>query len=348
MSLSKFNLYFFFQAEDGIRDVAVTGVQTCALPIFDRSSILKAKASAAVNVTASSLSQVYDGLPKAVTVSTNPPGLSTTLQVDKSTPLVSWSKPNAITYGTRLNMAQLNATGSVPGTFSYNPSIGTVVAAGTQNLSLTFVPADSTDYNVVNSAVQISVLPAPLHVTANSVSRFYGSANPPLTGAVAGVVNGDNLSATFSTNATTDAPPGKYPITAVINDANHRLPNYQLDVVNGTLTVLPAPVISLTKTRFDFGARNLFSTSEDFTLTVGNLGTADMIITAVSLGGMNARDFVPANNCNNAVAPGGACAITLTFTPSALGSRSAVLTLTDNTSGFPGSQQTVAFSGNGL
>src|SRR2546422_2804779 len=25
---------FFFQAEDGIRDVAVTGVQTCALPIY--------------------------------------------------------------------------------------------------------------------------------------------------------------------------------------------------------------------------------------------------------------------------------------------------------------------------
>src|SRR3989449_7450514 len=28
--------YFFFQAEDGIRDVAVTGVQTCALPISSR------------------------------------------------------------------------------------------------------------------------------------------------------------------------------------------------------------------------------------------------------------------------------------------------------------------------
>src|SRR3712207_9450653 len=26
--------YFFFQAEDGIRDIGVTGVQTCALPIF--------------------------------------------------------------------------------------------------------------------------------------------------------------------------------------------------------------------------------------------------------------------------------------------------------------------------
>src|SRR5687768_17802093 len=32
--LSTSVLFFFFQAEDGIRDVAVTGVQTCALPIF--------------------------------------------------------------------------------------------------------------------------------------------------------------------------------------------------------------------------------------------------------------------------------------------------------------------------
>src|SRR5206468_9512903 len=30
--------FFFFQAEDGIRDLIVTGVQTCALPIFRRRS----------------------------------------------------------------------------------------------------------------------------------------------------------------------------------------------------------------------------------------------------------------------------------------------------------------------
>src|SRR5687768_18171966 len=34
MILQLFFFFFFFQAEDGIRDVAVTGVQTCALPIF--------------------------------------------------------------------------------------------------------------------------------------------------------------------------------------------------------------------------------------------------------------------------------------------------------------------------
>src|SRR5205823_7576298 len=31
-----FSFFFFFQAEDGIRDKLVTGVQTCALPIFGR------------------------------------------------------------------------------------------------------------------------------------------------------------------------------------------------------------------------------------------------------------------------------------------------------------------------
>src|SRR2546422_582690 len=32
--------FFFFQAEDGIRDVAVTGVQTCALPICSFSTVV--------------------------------------------------------------------------------------------------------------------------------------------------------------------------------------------------------------------------------------------------------------------------------------------------------------------
>src|SRR2546430_6886628 len=39
------SLCFFFQAEDGIRDLTVTGVQTCALPIFDSEySILQGRA----------------------------------------------------------------------------------------------------------------------------------------------------------------------------------------------------------------------------------------------------------------------------------------------------------------
>src|SRR3989442_9461626 len=35
MSTPRLSFLFFFQAEDGIRDADVTGVQTCALPIFE-------------------------------------------------------------------------------------------------------------------------------------------------------------------------------------------------------------------------------------------------------------------------------------------------------------------------
>src|SRR2546428_3441282 len=34
-------IFFFFQAEDGIRDLIVTGVQTCALPIFPTLSVIQ-------------------------------------------------------------------------------------------------------------------------------------------------------------------------------------------------------------------------------------------------------------------------------------------------------------------
>src|SRR5207302_6167350 len=39
----RFSLFFFFQAEDGIRDFHVTGVQTCALPIWHRQATASAR-----------------------------------------------------------------------------------------------------------------------------------------------------------------------------------------------------------------------------------------------------------------------------------------------------------------
>src|SRR3989442_15164483 len=39
MNVVYYVFFFFFQAEDGIRDADVTGVQTCALPIFRRQHI---------------------------------------------------------------------------------------------------------------------------------------------------------------------------------------------------------------------------------------------------------------------------------------------------------------------
>src|SRR5256886_6464221 len=45
---------FFFQAEDGIRDLTVTGVQTCALPIFSSSASRRARTDGAFSAWLSS------------------------------------------------------------------------------------------------------------------------------------------------------------------------------------------------------------------------------------------------------------------------------------------------------
>ena len=57
-----------------------------------------------------------------------------------TTPAITWSTPAAISYGTALSRAQLDAAGSVAGTFTYTPAAGTVLKAGTQTLTAVFTP----------------------------------------------------------------------------------------------------------------------------------------------------------------------------------------------------------------
>ena len=80
----------------------------------------------------------------------------------KTTPTITWPAPAAITQGTALTSTQLNATASVPGTFAYNPAAGTVLAAGTYTLKVTFTPADTALYNSATASVSLTVK-APLY-----------------------------------------------------------------------------------------------------------------------------------------------------------------------------------------
>src|SRR6266498_5620567 len=57
-----FSLFFFFQAEDGIRDADVTGVQTCALPIYGESAALEHGMQMAVGRTEVSLFELDDAV----------------------------------------------------------------------------------------------------------------------------------------------------------------------------------------------------------------------------------------------------------------------------------------------
>src|SRR5260370_15148587 len=52
------SIFFFFQAEDGIRDSSVTGVQTCALPIFQASFPLLERRARAYSIHLASPSKL--------------------------------------------------------------------------------------------------------------------------------------------------------------------------------------------------------------------------------------------------------------------------------------------------
>ena len=78
------------------------------------------------------------------------------------TPLITWAAPAAITYGTALSAAQLDATASVPGTtitgnMVYSPALGAVPNGGLRTLTATFTPDDMTDYTIATAAVQLTV-----------------------------------------------------------------------------------------------------------------------------------------------------------------------------------------------
>jgi probable HAF family extracellular repeat protein len=79
---------------------------------------------------------------------------------DVSQPAITWVNPADIVYGTPLSSTQLNATASVPGTFKYTPPAGTVLNAGSQTLSVAFVPFDTAKYNTVSKTVSIKILTA--------------------------------------------------------------------------------------------------------------------------------------------------------------------------------------------
>src|SRR6185312_11776913 len=90
---------------------------------------------------------------------------TTTATIDVGASVISWTPPAPIVFGTRLGVAQLNATANVPGTFVYSPPFGTQLNAGAQVLSVTFTPLDPSHFPVAMASVPLNVLKSPVTVT---------------------------------------------------------------------------------------------------------------------------------------------------------------------------------------
>ncbi len=114
---------------------------------------------------------------------------------------------------------------------------------GTYDIVITNGTFAATNYALSFTNGTLSVTPATLTATATDQSRLYGSANPALTLIYSGFVNGQNTNdieilPTAITAADTNSPVGSYTITATGGSDT----NYIFNLVNGTLTVTPAPL----------------------------------------------------------------------------------------------------------
>lgn len=107
----------------------------------------------------------------------------------------------------------------------------------------------------------------------------------------------------------------------------------------------PAPGAGLSPSSLSFGNQVVNTTTAAQTVTLTNTGTATLNISSIALTGSNASDFAQTNTCPSSLAANGTCTITLTFSSSANGSRSASVTITDNAANSP---QSASLSGMGI
>jgi hypothetical protein len=83
---------------------------------------------------------------------------------------------------TGIGPAQLNASSTIPGTFTYTPPSGTILPVGpAQSLNVVFTPAGSTSFAPVTAHVSLNVLKKDLTISAADTSKVYAAPLPTLT-----------------------------------------------------------------------------------------------------------------------------------------------------------------------
>ena len=92
-------------------------------------------------------------------------------------------------------------------------------------------------------------------------------------------------------------------------------------------------------TSMQWGGVIVGAASSTQAVTLTNVGSATLSSITLSFTGTNTGDFgqvsVPATNCGGSLTAGSSCTITVTFTPQAIGARSATLNIADNATGSP-------------
>lgn len=101
--------------------------------------------------------------------------------------------------------------------------------------------------------------------------------------------------------------------------------------------------VNLSATSLAFASQRVGTTSLAQTVTLWNSGTTAVLnIATVAISGANSSDFLLAHTCGSSLAVGAGCAIRVTFTPTATGTRTASVTIADDAVNSP---QTISLAG---
>ena len=104
------------------------------------------------------------------------------------------------------------------------------------------------------------------------------------------------------------------------------------------------PQVSLNPASLSFGTQTVGTTSAAKTVTLTNSGVSFLSVSAISLTGTNASDFLVSNNCGTTVPSGASCTITVTFQPSTTALETAAVSISGNE---PGSPVLISLTGSG-
>jgi hypothetical protein len=102
-------------------------------------------------------------------------------------------------------------------------------------------------------------------------------------------------------------------------------------------TGLPAgsPAVSLSANSLTFSLRSVGSTSIAQSVMLSNTGTTVLYIGSILLTGADPGDYVLGNGCGNTVAVGANCSFTVSFAPTAAGTRTANAQIVSNSASSP-------------
>jgi hypothetical protein len=110
--------------------------------------------------------------------------------------------------------------------------------------------------------------------------------------------------------------------------------------------VATSQIASLSGSSLTFGSQMIGTTSAPQLVTLSNTGNEPLVISNLSINGTNGSDFAETDNCIGSLSAGANCSINVSFAPTATGTRTGTLMISDNATS-PQSPQIVALTGTG-